>query len=393
MTQTSGAKKRNYASPQKTQTSIVTFYNDNKKQNNSTTPPRTAIARSYQAITASKTPMTSPPKNSILSNNPYRLLAEAEEESNLEATTTVSQDTAEVMNQSANRQDNTKQNEVLQDSGADTDTTSVSSGISSPEKKLLSRQAQQALHKIRRARKILEDDSVRAELKAALADDYSDLPQDPQPRTEDDSDEPLADVDMAQADDNGATTISPTISPSNQKTVKPAEKEVEPSFSSKENSKQTQKMRMENASIPNNTRNVSFAKAALRIDSNALRKGNLQAPDHKKVTLGNPPLKSAEKEKEQGMLFANRSKQNPVRVDKIISLKRDNTREYTHRYTLRFKTIQAKTDEEGHQLVQDTLQRFLEIVLQADPKTIVPPYLELNRSDKAVSDLSLAFPV
>jgi len=183
MTQTSGAKKRNYASPQKTQTSIVTFYNDNKKQNNSTTPPRTAIARSYQAITASKTPMTSPPKNSILSNNPYRLLAEAEEESNLEATTTVSQDTAEVMNQSANRQDNTKQNEVLQDSGADTDTTSVSYGISSPEKKLLSRQAQQALHKIRRGRKILEDDSVRAELKAALADDYSDLPQDPQPRT------------------------------------------------------------------------------------------------------------------------------------------------------------------------------------------------------------------
>jgi hypothetical protein len=35
----------------------------------------------------------------------------------------------------------------------------------------------------------------------------------------------------------------------------------------------------------------------------------------------------------------------------------------------------------------------LEIVLQVDPKTIIPPYLELDRNDKSVSDISAAFPV
>jgi hypothetical protein len=43
--------------------------------------------------------------------------------------------------------------------------------------------------------------------------------------------------------------------------------------------------------------------------------------------------------------------------------------------------------------VQDTLQRFLDIVLQADPKTIITPYLELDRYDKSVTDISGAFPV
>jgi len=44
-------------------------------------------------------------------------------------------------------------------------------------------------------------------------------------------------------------------------------------------------------------------------------------------------------------------------------------------------------------LFKKTLQRFLEIVLQADSKTIIPPYLELDRNDKSVSDLSTVFPV
>ncbi len=43
--------------------------------------------------------------------------------------------------------------------------------------------------------------------------------------------------------------------------------------------------------------------------------------------------------------------------------------------------------------MKETLQRFLEIVLQAEPKTILPPYLELDRKDKAIQDLSSIFPV
>jgi hypothetical protein len=60
---------------------------------------------------------------------------------------------------------------------------------------------------------------------------------------------------------------------------------------------------------------------------------------------------------------------------------------------LHFKTIKAKSEDESHTIIQEALQRFLEIVLQANPKSIVPPYLELDRNDKSVSDLSSAFPV
>jgi len=40
-------------------------------------------------------------------------------------------------------------------------------------------------------------------------------------------------------------------------------------------------------------------------------------------------------------------------VDKIITLKKNNSRAHIHRYTLRFKTIKAKSDDEGHQIVQE----------------------------------------
>jgi hypothetical protein len=33
-------------------------------------------------------------------------------------------------------------------------------------------------------------------------------------------------------------------------------------------------------------------------------------------------------------------------------------RSHTHRYTLRFKTIKARDEEDGHQITQDTLNNF-----------------------------------
>jgi len=66
-------KKRNYATPQKLQTSIA-HYTNQKKMNNKPTPPRTAI----EAITNQS--LISPPKAHPLSNNPYKLLADAEED-------------------------------------------------------------------------------------------------------------------------------------------------------------------------------------------------------------------------------------------------------------------------------------------------------------------------
>ena len=94
-----------------------------------------------------------------------------------------------------------------------------------------------------------------------------------------------------------------------------------------------------------------------------------------------------------GTLYTQRNSQNPIRVDKIIQLKKNNFHQHIHRYTLWFKTIKPKSEDKGHQIIRDTLQRFLEILLQVEPKTILPPYLELDRNDKSIQDLSSAFPV
>jgi hypothetical protein len=85
--------------------------------------------------------------------------------------------------------------------------------------------------------------------------------------------------------------------------------------------------------------------------------------------------------------------QAPVRVDKTVILKKGNIRSHIHRYTLHFKTIASKSEEESHQIIIDTLQRFLATLLQAEPKTIIPPYLDLDWNDKSVQDISAAFPV
>lgn len=79
-------------------------------------------------------------------------------------------------------------------------------------------------------------------------------------------------------------------------------------------------------------------------------------------------------------------------MDKSIILKKQLTRNHIHRYTLRIKTTTPKSEEE-QQLVQQALQKFMKTSLQADPKIIIPPYLELDRSDRNIADLSAAMPV
>jgi hypothetical protein len=94
---------------------------------------------------------------------------------------------------------------------------------------------------------------------------------------------------------------------------------------------------------------------------------------------------------DHGVLHPQSAPQTIVKPDKVITLKKNAARPHIHRYTLRFKTIKEKNEEEAHQLVKESLQRYLDIVLQADPKTIIPPFLELDRNDKSVSDLSAVF--
>jgi hypothetical protein len=159
-------------------------------------------------------------------------------------------------------------------------------------------------------------------------------------------------------------------------------------FSSSSQSRTTQSSR--EASGKTYSRNVSFDETVLKkgsTNSNSLRAGNLQGSQSS--AHPNPYLKKLD----TGIFHAQRSPNAPARVDKVIALQKNTNHLHIHCYTLRFKTIKAKSEDEGHQIVQDTLQRFLEIILQVDPKSIIPPYLELDRNDKSVSDLSSAFPV
>jgi hypothetical protein len=140
-----------------------------------------------------------------------------------------------------------------------------------------------------------------------------------------------------------------------------------------------------NALLP--SKNVSFAEAVTN-NSHSLRKGNLS------TSSGKPIVNPYSKNIEEGTLHVRKPIEMRIaRLDKNIVLKKKNLRPHTHRYTLRFKTNASKSEEDGHQRAQETLQRFLDIVLQADPKTIIPPYLELDRDDKSITDISSAFPI
>ena len=142
-------KKRNYASPQKLQTSID-HYTNQKKMNNKPTPPRTAIDRAYKAIT--NQPLISPPKAHPLSNNLYKLLADVEEETRNHIQP---QDYLHCISGNSHGISGTS---LETEQETDEDGSSVTSN---PLSNLpLSRKAQLTLRKIRSIRKVLTDNSL-----------------------------------------------------------------------------------------------------------------------------------------------------------------------------------------------------------------------------------------
>ena len=81
------------------------------------------------------------------------------------------------------------------------------------------------------------------------------------------------------------------------------------------------------------------------------------------------------------------------RLDKVILLKKGIQRQHIHCYDLCLVIKTLKKDEEEEVRIQKMLQRFLDTMLRADPSTLIPPYLELDRSDKNIPDLGKEKPV
>ena len=79
---------------------------------------------------------------------------------------------------------------------------------------------------------------------------------------------------------------------------------------------------------------------------------------------------------------------NSRQLDKKTTLKKGVTRSHIPRYNFRLKVKQSKTEDEEFRTLQQALQKFLDISLQADPSTTIPPFFDLDRNDKSVPDIN-----
>ena len=75
-------------------------------------------------------------------------------------------------------------------------------------------------------------------------------------------------------------------------------------------------------------------------------------------------------------------------INKQISLKKGMLHPHIHRYMLWIKIIYSRSEEDEKALVQKTLQKFFDIVLQEDFESMIPPFFKLDRSDNSIPDLS-----
>jgi hypothetical protein len=78
-------------------------------------------------------------------------------------------------------------------------------------------------------------------------------------------------------------------------------------------------------------------------------------------------------------------------LDKAILLKKGVLRSHIHRYNLWLSIKSCKSDEDEATIVHKSLQAFLEIMLQVDPKTIIPPYLFRTRRQEHTRSLSFLY--
>jgi hypothetical protein len=282
-------RKRNLASPQKSQTTIVAFSVNKKKQNGNPTPPITALDRSILAITAG---VASTPKKKALSNNPYHLLADQEDN--------------DVCTPDSKAKEHAHELEKRKLSVNEADSVST-------------RGAQYTLRKIRFLKKALADNSLRAEIEEVLGEDClapkshenvlaSSLENNPQ-------------MDMDTQEDNASAGGR-----NSEKTQMDSDSPV---LSHENNTKAGTTTVVNPEHPPAQTRNVSFKDATKNntTNSHVPRQGNLLGPmtGSTRRTPVNLYMKSGEE------LHVRQPQ--AAKLDKAITLKKNNTRPHIHRYT------------------------------------------------------------
>ncbi len=67
----------------------------------------------------------------------------------------------------------------------------------------------------------------------------------------------------------------------------------------------------------------------------------------------------------------------PYTLDKEINFKNKQQRTYIHRYNLKFPVKKPKDEDAELLAIRSSLQKFLELLLQADETIIIPPFYEL----------------
>ena len=82
-----------------------------------------------------------------------------------------------------------------------------------------------------------------------------------------------------------------------------------------------------------------------------------------------------------------------IALDKEIRLKNGQKRDHIHRYDIKLSVIKPKEGTDEFKVIKTALQKFFDLLLQADSSIIIPPFYELEREDKKAVELSKNFPV